>query len=133
MKYNRYPVDFIGITAKFSSSHKAIDMGWNSSVGGPDNEKVYAVNDGTVFDIGRSTGNGNAGNYVWIRWSDGTNDWLSRFAHLKDGSIKVTKGQKVSRGQHIAGVGRTGYATGYHLHFSVLINGVYKNPELYLP
>jgi hypothetical protein len=117
-KYNRYPVDFIGITEKFSSSHLAIDMGWNSSVGGPDNEKVYAVNDGIVFDIGRSTGSGNAGNYVWIKWSDGTNDWYSRFAHLQDNSIKVSKGQQVLRGQEIATMGGT-YGYAIHLHYDL--------------
>ena len=64
MKYNRYPVNFVGITTKFSTSHRAIDLGWKDT----QNMPIYAINDGVVFDIGRSTGSGNAGNYVWMEW-----------------------------------------------------------------
>ncbi|MBO5909859.1 MAG: M23 family metallopeptidase, partial [Clostridia bacterium] len=38
----------------------------------------------------------------------------------------------VAAGQKIATVGRTGNATGNHLHFSVLINGRQVDPSYYL-
>ena len=116
-KYLRYPVNWVAITTYFSSSHLALDYGWNSSKGGK-NAPIYSVGDGKVIDIGKSTGTGNAGNYVWIKYELEDYDILTRSAHLKDGSIKVKVGQKVTRGQQIANMGGTfGYAE--HLHHDV--------------
>lgn len=116
-KYLCYPVNWVGISTYFSSSHLALDYGWNNAHGGK-NAPVYSVGAGTVIDIGRSTGTGNAGNYVWIKHEMDGYDILTRSAHLQDGSIKVTVGQKVTRGQHIANMGGTyGYAE--HLHHDV--------------
>ncbi len=58
--------------------------------------------------------NGDAGNYVSIRHSDGT---TSRYLHL--GSIVVSNGASVAQGAVIGYVGSTGYSTGYHLHFDI--------------
>lgn len=52
------------------------------------------------------------------------------YAHCK--SLNVKSGAKVTTGQQIATVGRTGRATGNHLHFEVRINGTPKNPQNYL-
>ena len=40
----RYPVRFIGITQGFTSSHMAIDLGWNNNYGGK-NVLIYACGD----------------------------------------------------------------------------------------
>lgn len=125
MKYNKMPLQFNGITEHYlstaspyyskSNPHKGLDLGWHDYQGEP----VYSINDGTVLDVGKSTGSGNAGNYIWIKHNyDSKNDLLSRYCHLKDNSIKVKKGQAVTRGQQIASMGGTyGYAT--HLHFEM--------------
>lgn len=128
-KYCILPLKFNGVTTKYgatfapyystSKPHRGVDLGWNSKYGGQYNTPVYAVNDGTVILVGKSTGDGNAGNYVYIRHSyDENYDLLSRYCHLKDGTIKVKKNQKVKQGEQIATMGGTyGYAV--HLHYEM--------------
>ena len=45
------------------------------------------------------------------------NNLSTLYAHLS--GISVSKGQKVNRGEHIGYSGKSGYATGPHLHFGV--------------
>jgi murein DD-endopeptidase MepM/ murein hydrolase activator NlpD len=52
------------------------------------------------------------------------------YGHLSE--IGVVKGQKVRRGEIIGAVGRTGNATGAHLHFEVRRGGTACDPEAYL-
>jgi hypothetical protein len=52
------------------------------------------------------------------------------YGHLSE--IMVTAGQKVRRGDVIGAVGRTGNATGAHLHFEVRRGGTALDPEAFL-
>ena len=101
-------------------NHRGLD------IAAPNGTPIYAAAGGTVISV-KSQSSG-YGKHIVIDHGNGVQ---TLYAHCS--SMNVSVGQKVSRGQHIAGVGRTGWATGYHLHFGVMINGVYKNPELYLP
>lgn len=56
------------------------------------------------------------GNYVLIKHAE--NEY-SLLAHLKEGSIDVSEGDEVSRGQEIARCGHSGNSTEPHLHFQV--------------
>ena len=67
------------------------------------------------------------GNMVEI---DHGNDLVTRYAHAS--KIFVKKGDLVKRGQKIAEVGSTGRSTGSHLHFEVLVQGVFQDPQKFL-
>ena len=67
------------------------------------------------------------GNMVEI---DHGNDLVSRYAHAS--KVIIKKGDLVKRGQKIAEVGSTGRSTGSHLHFEVLVQGVFQDPQKFL-
>ena len=67
------------------------------------------------------------GNVVEI---DHGNDLITRYAHASRSLVK--KGDVVKRGQKIAEVGSTGRSTGAHLHFEVLVQGVFQDPQKFL-
>ena len=85
---------------------------------------VLAFADGVVTDSGEDEG---YGNYVKI---DHGNGYQTLYGHCSE--IWVASGDPVWRGEQIACVGETGLATGPHLHFELMKDGVYLNPEFYL-
>lgn len=106
-------------TKKF---HRGIDIAASSGTA------VYAAGDGTVIKASYGWGGG-YGNRIWIDHGNGV---ITTYNHLKDGSFKVSSGQRVDKGDTIAGVGSTGYSTGAHLHFEIWVNGDTVNPMQYL-
>jgi murein DD-endopeptidase MepM/ murein hydrolase activator NlpD len=58
------------------------------------------------------------------------NELLTRYAHAS--RVMAKKGDLVKRGQKIAEVGSTGRSTGPHLHFEVLVQGVFQDPQKFL-
>ena len=85
---------------------------------------VCAFADGTVLAAGQDDG---YGNYVKIRHADG---YTTLYGHCS--KLLVRGGETVTMGQEIALVGATGKATGPHLHFELMHDGYYYNPEFYL-
>jgi hypothetical protein len=67
------------------------------------------------------------GNMVEV---DHGNDLITRYAHASRTMVK--KGDLIRQGQKIAEVGSTGRSTGTHLHFEVLIQGVFQDPQKFL-
>lgn len=61
---------------------------------------------------------------------DHGNALLTRYAHASRTHVK--QGDLVRRGQKIAEVGSTGRSTGPHLHFEVLVQGVFQDPQKFL-
>ena len=114
--YFKYPVKFVGITTKFSSSHLGIDLGWNNSYGGK-NAPIYSASAGYVYEI---TTTGTAGNCVTVRRNDKTNNctWYFKYKHLS--KISVKEGQSVNIYTKIGNMGNTGGNYSNHLHFDVV-------------
>ena len=105
-------------TAGASSYHQGVDLA------APQGTPVYASRAGRVTVAGYGSA---AGYYVTINHLDG---FSSIYMHLNN--YVVSSGQTVSAGQLIGYVGRSGVATGYHLHFGISYNGAYVNPASYV-
>ncbi len=101
------------ITNKYSL-HKGIDIATDK------NAKIYATYDGIVEKAEYHSINGN---YIIIKHSDYLK---TTYNHCNKLLVKV--GDKVKKGECIALVGSTGYATGNHLHYEVIVNDEYVNP-----
>ena len=95
-------------------SHKGVDL---SSPMGKD---IFAALDGQVVASGRQKG---YGNYVALDHGNGV---VTYYAHCNRNFVRV--GEIVRRGQKIAEVGRTGNATGPHVHFELRLDGAAQNP-----
>lgn len=72
------------------------------------------------------------GSYGYSIVIDHGNGLRTRYAHMIPGSVSVRVGSKVSSGQQIGKIGRSGNVTGYHLHFEVIKNGARVNPLPYI-
>jgi LysM repeat protein len=110
-------------TQYYNPGHYAVDL--QTRGGGP----VFAAEDGTVIRADRGW-NGGFGNVIEV---DHGNGLVTLYAH--NSKHFVTEGQRVNRGQLIAWMGNTGRtygSTGIHVHFEVRVNGVKRNPLLYL-
>lgn len=101
-----------------STNHKGLDIA--ASCGTP----IYAAASGTVEFAGTKS---SLGKLVIINHGNGVKTY---YGHCS--SLNVSSGQKVEAGTNIASVGKTGAATGYHLHFEIRINGTSVNPQKYI-
>lgn len=86
---------------------------------------VYAAQTGTVVKVVHQ--NYSYGNHIVIKHD---NTYSTLYSHCN--TINVKKGDAVKMGDLIGTVGRTGRATGNHLHFEVIKNGVAVNPASYI-
>lgn len=93
--------------------------------------KGYACDYIIAFDAGTvvtSKYNISAGYYVEINHGE----YISRYLHMKKGSLKVKKGDVVTKGQVIGYMGNTGASRGAHLHFGIKKDGKNVDPKPYL-
>lgn len=91
-----------------SDYHKGIDL-----IGG---SEIVAFDDGVVTATCNKGVQYGQACYVRIKHPSG---WQTLYYHLKSGSVCVSVGQSVKRGQKLGIMGATGQATGVHLHFQI--------------
>ncbi|MFA5644249.1 MAG: peptidoglycan DD-metalloendopeptidase family protein [Patescibacteria group bacterium] len=106
------------ITQYYSWRHQGLDIA--NKTGTP----LYAAEAGTVLSSGWSNG---YGYNVVISHGGGLK---TLYAHAS--KLHVKAGDQVGRGDIIADMGSTGWSTGPHIHFEVILNGVKQNPLNYI-
>jgi murein DD-endopeptidase MepM/ murein hydrolase activator NlpD len=120
------PVDFTRISSNFNPNrlhpiYKTKRPHRGTDYAAPTGTPVFAAGDGRVVKAGYNRANGN---YVFIQHGE---QYVTKYLHLH--KRKVKQGQRVSQSQVIGSVGSTGAATGPHLHYEFLMNGVHRNPR----
>jgi murein DD-endopeptidase MepM/ murein hydrolase activator NlpD len=127
--FMRAPLDFLRVSSGFNMKrfhpilkvtrpHRGVDYA------APTGTPVYAAGDGKVVQSGFSKPNGN---FVVIQHGQ---QYQTKYLHLQKRAVRV--GERVRQRELIGWVGSTGYATGPHLHYEFLINGVHRNPATIL-
>ena len=123
----RTPVELARISSRFNlkrkhpilnkiRAHKGVD--YAASTGTP----IKATGDGTVVLAGKKGGYGRT---VVLKHGG---KYSTLYAHLHKYARGVRTGKRVKQGQIIGYVGKSGLATGPHLHYEFRVNGVHRNP-----
>jgi murein DD-endopeptidase MepM/ murein hydrolase activator NlpD len=120
------PVDFTRISSGFSLARKhpilnTIRAHKGTDYSAPKGTPVVAVADGRVSF---ASTNGSFGNLIVLQHGD---RFETKYAHLNGFAKGVSQGTRVKQGQVIGYVGATGSATGPHLHYEFLVDGVHRN------
>ena len=124
----RTPVEFTRISSRFNPHrhHPILNLirgHMGTDYAAPVGTPVRAASDGRISFKGRKGGYGNA---LMLAHTRGV---FTLYGHLSRFARNVSTGDRVHQGQVIAYVGMTGLATGPHLHYEYLMNGVHKDPE----
>lgn len=123
----RSPVDFRRISSHFQRErwhpvlgkkrpHKGVD--YAAATGTP----IKAAGDGKIVFRGRKGGYGHT---IILRHG---NNITTLYAHMSSYKRGLSNGSRVKQGQVIGYVGKSGLATGPHLHYEFQVNGVHRNP-----
>ncbi len=124
----RAPVEFSRISSSFNLRrkhplHKTVRAHRGIDYAAPNGTPIIAAGDGRVTKASRTRANGR---YVVIQHGQ---QFVTKYLHLSNFGTGIKAGRNVKQGQIIGYVGQTGYATGPHLHYEFLVNGVHKNPR----
>ncbi|GAC1300425.1 MAG: peptidoglycan DD-metalloendopeptidase family protein [Steroidobacteraceae bacterium] len=124
----RAPVEFTRVSSVFNPHrmHPILNrmrghMGTDYAA--PTGTPVHAAGEGRVSFAGRRGGYGNA---LVLAHS---NSVSTLYGHMSRFARHLRVGAHVQQGDVIGYVGMTGLATGPHLHYEYLVNGVHKNPQ----
>jgi len=116
-----YPVPGIPINSPYGwrdgRMHKGVD------IAAPIGTEILAVADGEV--VYSQWNDGGYGNMTILKHKDSP---LTESAYCHMDSILLKVGQKVKQGQVVGPMGTTGFSTGPHLHFEIIIDGSQIDP-----
>jgi murein DD-endopeptidase MepM/ murein hydrolase activator NlpD len=122
----RCPLPFMRVTSRygnrrhpllgFSARHNGIDLA------APVGTRIRATASGIVLKTGYTS---RKGKFVSIRHK---NRYVTHYYHLSRFAKGVRRGKRIEQGQIIGYVGRTGWATGPHLHYGMQKNRRFINP-----
>jgi murein DD-endopeptidase MepM/ murein hydrolase activator NlpD len=124
----RAPVDFTRVSSAFNPHRQhpilnTIRGHMGTDYAAPTGTPVHAAGDGRVSFAGWRGGYGNA--LVLMHGSNVS----TLYGHMSRFARNVRVGTRVQQGEVIGYVGMTGLATGPHLHYEYLTNGVHRNPQ----
>lgn len=119
-----WPVDRARMTRGFLPNKRRPHLGIDLAA--PKGTPILAAQAGTVIYAGREFRG--YGKMVLVESGDG---WATLYAHFD--KILVSEGQKVRQGEVVGAMGRTGRATGVHLHFEIRKNRGPIDPLPLLP
>ena len=123
----RSPVEFSFVSSKYNLNRKHPILNTIRAHTGVD----YAAKTGTPV---RTTGEGtviyraNKGGYGRLIEIRHFNEYTTRYAHLSGYAEGLQVGSKVDQGDIIGYVGKSGLATGPHLHYEFRVNGMHTDP-----
>ncbi len=124
----RAPVEFTRVSSVFNPHRmhpilNRIRGHMGTDYAAPTGTPVHAAGDGRVSFAGRRGGYGNA--MILAH----NNSVSTLYGHMSRFASRVRIGTHVQQGDVIGYVGMTGLATGPHLHYEYLVNGVHRNPQ----
>lgn len=105
-----WPVDSARMTRGFLPNKRRPHLGIDLAA--PKGTPILAAQSGTVIYAGREFRG--YGKMILVESGSG---WATLYAHFD--KILVSEGQKVRQGEVLGAMGRTGRATGVHLHFEI--------------
>ena len=123
----RSPLEFTRVSSSFSRgrfhpvlhrvrAHKGVDLAARSGT------RIKASGDGVVQFKGKK---GGYGNVIIIQHR---NHVQTLYGHLSGFAKGLSKGKKVEQGDIIGYAGKSGLATGPHLHYEFLLKGIHRDP-----
>ena len=123
----RNPLDVVRISSHFNPNRRhpvlnTIRAHRGTDYAAPTGTPIKSTGEGKVVHAGPKGGYGNA---VIVKHG-GT--YRTLYAHMSRIRSGVRAGKHVRQGEVIGYVGASGLATGPHLHFEFLVNGVHRNP-----
>lgn len=118
-----------GMTYKNNGTLREDFYSYGLPVTAPAGGMVYAVKDGVSDNlIGKINTVDNWGNYIIIGHAA---DYFSCICHLKQGSVRVSQGQSIAKGEVIALCGNSGRSPYPHIHIQFQANPYVGSPSIY--